>query len=226
MNKDNIIRKIKACLDMARSGEANEAAAAMRQAQTMMAKYDIDHPEIWAASVSEVSVPASASERPATYESQLAYLVGRASGCKVIFSGGGWRGQWVFLGCSPGVDVAGYSMDVLMRQLRKARREYMNTALRRFKKKNKTIRADAYCDGWVMTVSRLLTRYEQTEEQSLAIATYIRKHYPALGDLRTTNRQSRKIDTTSDQIRGLQDGDGVTLRNGVGSRAAPLQLGQ
>ncbi|NYT80919.1 DUF2786 domain-containing protein [Alcaligenaceae bacterium] len=229
MNRDDIIRKIKACLDMARSGAPHEAANAMRQAQAMMAKHGIDHPDVLASDVSETSVSASAAERPALYESQLAALVGSTSGCEVIFSRGGWNaplGRWVFIGCSPGVDIAGYSMEVLMRQLRKARREYMDTELRRYKKKNKTIRADAYCDAWVMTVSRLLTRYERTDEQAQAVTAYMRSHHANLGSLRPTARHSNKVDTTRDQMRGHRDGNGVSLRDGVGSRAAPLQLGR
>ncbi|MFT0531636.1 DUF2786 domain-containing protein [Castellaniella hirudinis] len=225
MDKDDVIRKIKACLDMARSGEANEAANAMRQAQALMLKYGIDHPDILAASVSEIPVKASANERPALYESQLAVLIGRASGCQVVFSTGGWNpGQWLYIGCSPSVEVASYSMDVLMRQLRKSRREYMDTELRRFKKKNKTIRADAYCNAWVQKVSRLLTNYEQTEEQEQAVAAYMLKKHPNLGDLRSTDRRSKKIDTSRDQMRGYQDGDSAVLRGGVGVRNAPLQL--
>ncbi|MAL01363.1 MAG: hypothetical protein CL536_04355 [Alcaligenaceae bacterium] len=223
MNREDAIRKVKACLDMARSGEASEAATAMRQAQAMMARYGIDHPEILATSATEISISSSATERPALYESSLASLVARSSGCTVIFKSNWGCGKWSFIGCSPGVDIAAYSMDVLLRQLRKARRAYMDTKLRRYKRTNKTIRADAYCEGWVYTVSSLLTRYEATQEQVDAVAAYVRQHHPTLGQLRPTHRSS-KFDTSLDQMRGHMDGRTAELRSGVATRNSPQQL--
>jgi len=225
MNRDDAIRKIQSCLNMARSGQASEAATALRQAQAMMTRYGIDHPEILAAAANAIQVTAGAASRPARYESRLAAMVADASGCKVIFTPHWTMGHWTFIGCSPGLDIAAYSMQVLKRQLLKARRTYIETKLKRYKRENKTIRADAYCEAWVQTVSDLLSRYEASPEQTQAIDAYIAQHHPQLGQLRPTCRVSR-IDTTRDQLYGIRDGQTAELRSAVGTRAAPLQLGR
>jgi len=224
MNRDDAIRKIQFCLNIARRGQAHDAATALRQAQAMMARYGIDHPEILAASVGEIRVTAGAASRLAVYESQLAALVARACGCEVIFVSRWEQGKWAFVGCPPGLDIAAYSMQVLLRQLLKARRAYMDAKLKRHKKQNKTIRADAYCEAWVQTVSSLLCTYETNEEQAQVIDAYMNQHHPQLGKLRPTSRISR-IDTTRDQLHGALDGRVAELRSGIGTRATLRQLG-
>ncbi len=199
----------------------------MRQAQALMQKYGIDHPEILAADVREAFIPTAAGDRPSNYESMLAALVARACGCECIYYRK-WSpekyqlmGNWLYIGCSPGIDVAEYSLDILLRQLRKARKEYIGKHLRRYKKANKTIRADAFCDGWVRTVGAALTRYDPTEEQTVAVQSYIQKSHSNLIDLKPITRSSNKIDTERDLRHGAYAGRTAEVRTGLGTRAVP-----
>jgi hypothetical protein len=65
---------------------------------------------------------------------------------------------------------------VLRRQINKARKDYISTALKRHRK-NKTAAADEFCMGWVMAAQRQITSTARTPEQDEAIAAYKRIHY-------------------------------------------------
>lgn len=54
MNREHILRKIKACLRLAASSNPNEAASALRQAQAMMRAHGITHAEALNVDMAEV----------------------------------------------------------------------------------------------------------------------------------------------------------------------------
>src|SRR3546814_513266 len=87
--RERIIAKIKKCLALSASPEPAEAAAAMRQAQKLMEKYNIDmatveRPEIFEARVhSKMSV-----STPKRWEVALVAGICRAFGCRFYFMPG------------------------------------------------------------------------------------------------------------------------------------------
>ncbi|HTN30694.1 MAG TPA: DUF2786 domain-containing protein [Pseudomonas sp.] len=222
MDHSKALDKIKKCLRLAASSNPNEAAAAMRQARALMEKYRIEEADVLMAEVQEHGARSGSKHTPAQWEANLAGCVARAYACRVLFAVG--LGEWRFIGEM--AEVAGYSMTLLLRQVRQARRDYIGDKLKRCKAANKTKRADVFCDAWVFAVRRQVQEFAGQEQPSQAVEAYVSKHHPSLSDLDARNRNAgRPINNRSaqDALHGLEAAAGVRLNHGVAG-AAPLAL--
>jgi hypothetical protein len=227
--QEKALDKIKKCLRLAKSSNANEAAAAMRQAQALMQKFSLDFTDVLASDVNESCINASVKKSPTRYESYLAVMCADAFSCRVIFSSGGWnwkKGQWKFVGTGATYELAGYAFEVFFRQLKRDRTIYISEKLYRCKPATKTARADVYCESWVDAVSRLIPEVQPTREQSQAITAFFEKQYTELGELK-----SRKVGVKpkeNDAWAGFEAGSKARLDRGVnadGTGTAALEYG-
>jgi hypothetical protein len=158
MDIDKIKDKIKKLLALSKSPNANEAASAMALAQELMGKYDIEVSSDGLLNVAEESVETGSGEKPPRYEVVLVNVIARAFGCRVAY---GWDHYGkhstsvythTFVGIEHRVKIAAFMADVLMRKLKKARRDYIKTLKRVRIRENKIKRADSFCRGWVAKV--------------------------------------------------------------------------
>lgn len=227
MDKDDILRKIGKCLALAKSSEPAEAAAALRQAQALMRDHGVSQLQAQAVGVRECSVKATA-RKPSRHEAHLAGLVADSFGCELILASGGilsGGAVWLLVGCSPSVEVAQYTLQVLLRLMAQARADHIKTKLKRCGPKNKTARADAFCQGWVAAVASLVPRIEPPADQKTAIEAHMQLNHPNLGKFTPRSRDAGARGW-ADQVAGHRAGAGVQLHQGVGTSAAPLMLGQ
>lgn len=229
MNRDDILRKIQKCLALAKSGVAAEAAAALRQAQALMREHGLSELEVSAAQALELPVPAGATV-PTRHEARLAGVVADSFGCEVILQASsgffGSHSTWLLIGCSPAVDVAQYTLQVLLRLMAKARKGHIKDKLRRCGPKSKTARADVFCQGWVQAVGHLVSRVERTDEQEAAVLAYMQLKHPGLEQFTPRARHVKhQQHAWADHAAGVRAGSDVQLHRGVGADAAPLMLG-
>lgn len=222
MDKKTAIDKISKCLALAKSSEPHEAAAALRQAQKLMEKFGIEHPEILAAGVGEAFAKSSASKKPTRYEVHLASVICDVFACELMFSRQLSKSQlvieggYVFIAAAPIPDIAAYTFSVLRRQLAKARTAYIATALKRYRK-NKTAAADLFCVGWVRAVHSQISAMHQTREQTEAIAAYKRVNYAESTKLKPRETQmTTSGDHRQHMVKGYIEGKDVSLNRGVG----------
>lgn len=135
MNIDSaaIIAKIKKCLALSRSSNEHEAASALRQAQLLMREHGITDLDIEHADILEDVARSRASSKPATWECRVASMIAIAFGCEMFFRGriSPHLGEWRFVGFGPSAEIARYAFEVLMRQVKRARANHINTALKR-----------------------------------------------------------------------------------------------
>lgn len=177
MNKDQAIEKIKKCLRLSKSANENEAAQAFKHAQALMREFgvtdiDVEMSEIIEASVNiPVAIP--------KWQFILFEICERAFGVDgyIYRSWGAVTGKQMahfrFYGMSPKPELATYAYEVLLRQLRAARREYIATKLKRVKlAKNKIYRADEFCLGWVSTVYRKVEKFAVGDEEQQKLGIY------------------------------------------------------
>jgi hypothetical protein len=223
MDRQKALEKIKKCLRLAASSNPNEAAAAMRQARAMMEKYRIEDADVLITDVIESSARSGAKTRPVAWEAGLAEVVGKAYCCSFLFLSG--RGEYRFIGEM--AEVASYTMTILLRQIRQARRDYIADHLARCKASTKTKRADVFCNAWVWKVRSSVWAFAGSEEPSAAAATYMAKHYPELSSFRPVDRSGDKKRMSQrdyqDAARGIKAAEGVQLNHGVDGQA-PLAL--
>lgn len=223
MDRKTAIEKIRKCLALSKSSEPHEAAAALRQAQKLMEQFGIEHPALLAAGASEEWSKSGAARRPVRYEVALAGVVAGTYGCELLFCRQLNRtctdivGGYMFVGVSPAPEVAKYTFDVFARQLRVARRDYIQTKLRRCGPENKTARADEFCEGWVYAVRMQLQDAARTDEHTAMIAAYMRANHAEVRGFEPRTRDVSGRRTTDDHWRGVEQGRSAVVRPGVGA---------
>lgn len=228
MDKSTALRKIQKCLALSKSAEPHEAAGALRQAQALMAQFDIDHPELLAANVNEEWAKSRATSSPPRYEVMLANVVADTFGCSMLFSSRMNRsrreGGYKFIGTSSAAQVAGFTFIVLARKLVEARAAYSKAKLGRYTK-NKVAAADQFCEGWVLAVSRQVAKADLSEENHQAIEAYMGMHYASLGELKPRSRELANA-ARGDQHHhnGWVEGKKAQVNTGLGSSAPQGQL--
>ena len=229
--RNKIFEKIKKCLALSASSNEHEAEAALRQARALMEKHGIDDEDMLAYEASEQCAKAGAKRNPVNYECALAGKVAGAFGCKVIFKRGFWNrpGQWTFIGCGVAPEICTYAFQVMLRQCKRARKEHIDTKLKRCKPATKTRRADMFCEGWMFAVSGKLAALANNDRQTAALNAYVGKNYPALQDIASRDRNDGRTlrDHEYDDFEhGGRAGKNAELNRGVNSAAAPLALEQ
>jgi len=223
MEHSKALDKIKKLLRLAGSSNPHEAANAMRQARAMMEKFGIGEGDVALSEVTEHGAGSGSKVKPAQWEANLSVTVAKAYSCRTLFRGG--VGQWRFVGEM--AEVAGYTMTILLRQVRQARREYIATVLKRCKPATKTKRGDLFCEAWVWAVRQQVNQFAGAEAPSQAAEAYMLKHYPNLVQGKAIDRTSKKGPLGArdmlDAAKGIEAADGVQLNHGVGG-SAPLAL--
>ncbi|CDM42412.1 DUF2786 domain-containing protein [Ectopseudomonas oleovorans] len=217
MDHKKALDKIKKLLRLANSSNPHEAAAAMRQARALMEKHQLDQTDVDIADIEEHGTRSGSKMKPALWESRLAQTVAKAYSCRLFFKAG--VGDWRFVGEM--AEVASYTLAVLLRQVRQARRDYIAQNLKRCKSASKTKRADQFCSGWVYAVYTKVAEFAGTEPSG-ATDAYMLKHHPDLVDGkaidRTAKTKSLSLRAINDTAAGIQAADSVQLNHGVGGQ--------
>lgn len=214
--KDKIISKIKKCLALAKSANANEAATALRQAQALMEQHGIDESDVLASEAGEAHAKSTVKMTPPAWESLLASVVADALGCNRIYYEGVTHSRWIFVGIGPKCEIAAYAFSVLLRQLKKARSDFIKRKLKRCLRATKIRRADEFCIGWVIAVSVTVRAFARSDEDTAIINAYLAKRFGgALVPMES--RKAKAGRDYGDAWAGHRAGRDVTLNHGVGS---------
>lgn len=219
-DRDTIINRIKKCFALGKSPNEHEAAAALAKARALMDEYGISTADILASKASECISRSGAKYRPPSWEGLLSQNICEMFGCQTIYLVSAWswsRSSWSFVGCGPNPQIAKYAFDVLLRQVRKARTQYIKTRLRRCKSASrKTRRADMFCFGWVTAASSKALPMVVSEEDSRAIQAFLADRHPQTGNLSMINRCKRhSAHGLQDFISGRVRGNEAILEHGV-----------
>lgn len=217
MNRDQAAEKIKKCLQLAKSAEAHEAAAAMRQAQKLMTEFGLGEADVELLDVGEARIKAGGLRLQA-WETTLAGIVAEAFGCAIyssinIFD----ERKWVFVGVKPGNDIAAYAFDVLRRQCVRLRAAHVSAQPRNCKPSTKTARGDTFAMAWVHAVEALVERFAGGERNTALVEAYMKANHPNLSTAKVNNRSSGRA---MDAAAGARAAEGAYLNRGVDGPAA------
>ena len=234
MTRDEALDKIKKCLALAASPEAHEAAAALRQAQKLMAQFGLSETDVTLADVAEVRQKAQNAPMVG-WEAALAGLVARAFGCDFFTSAGLKLGRslqvrrqryYVFIGVGPAPEVAGYAFDVLARQCARDRRRYIGLQNKNCKAKTKVARGDLYAEGWIAGVQDKLGQFAGNVRDDALIAQYMAQRHSSMADAVIKDRTKGKNVTHNDWHQGQKAGRNAELNNGLGGAAPQALIGR
>lgn len=231
MTRDEALDKIKKCLALAASPEAHEAAAALRQAQKLMAQFGLTESDVTLADVGEARQKAQ-NVPVVRWEAALAGMVAGAFGCDMytctslaLRDSRQFRRHryYVFIGVGPAPEVAGYAFDVLARQCARDRRRYVGLQSKNCKPKTKVARGDLYAEGWIEGVRGKLDQIAGNARDDALIAQYMAERHPGIAEGEIKDRAKGKNVTHNDWHQGKKAGRNAELNYGVqGSAAQPL----
>ena len=228
MKHEKIIEKIKKLLNLATSNNANEAAVALKRAQALMAEHSVTMSDVKLADCSTRSSFLD-SLTPNKYEAYFTQMIANAFGVKFVLSIGTHAGKTKcsinFLGISPQPELAQYCFDVLYRQLKTARSEYVKKQSNRCKPTTKTKRGDAFAQSWVLHVYSTVKTFALTDEQERLIESYKSSQFDELVKQKTRDRIGKKKVRVKDVLAGAKAAKGVRLDRPVhGQETAKLSF--
>jgi hypothetical protein len=228
MDRDTALAKIKKCLALAKSSNANEAATALRQAQKLMEQFDLNELDISLADVKEAEQPAVSNAIP-QWEANLSKIVAEAFGCEVFLKTGRkltYIGStkktkdYTFVGIGPAAEVAAYAFRVLSRQCARDRQLHVAEQSKRLKPKTRTARGDAFALAWVYAVERLIERFANSERNTELLDAHMSKNYPDMGSVKPKNRHISPHVRDQSWLAGRQAGEKARLDRGIGANAS------
>lgn len=184
-----ILSKIKKCLALSASSNPNEAATALRQAKALMDKHGVASHHVTMSDIGEFSSKSNtmARDKPAQWESNLAVIVGKAFGCKVIVSTLENKyiynniGNFVFVGVAHNAEISAYTFSVLARNCKKARQEWIKENLSGLGagyggiKAKKTKMGDNFAEGWVYGIHQKVVEFANAPKIQDAIDKHIKE---------------------------------------------------
>lgn len=215
MDKQKVLDKIKKCLALSQSSNEHEAAQALKHAQALMREHGLTEMDVSLAEVNECAVK-TAKRLP---DWQIALI----NVCELSFGVDSYsRYVWLadtelrFYGTGVKPELAMYAYEVLLRQCRQARREYLKKHLSDIANRyEKNRRADHFCVGWVGSVYRKVKDFavqlSPQEKGKLEL-------YRANMNIQAANdRPAREvsIDGLMDMLRGQIAGENATLHHAM-----------
>lgn len=231
MNNDDALRKIRACLARAKSSSAseNEASTALRQARNLMDQYGLSDNDILSSEIDTSEASINITGHPPAWTTMLGSLICKYFKVEALWYIG-WnagRADWnrktavEFVGRQPTTEIAAYAFDVLYRQLKKDRGDFLKNVSKRVKRSNRSARADAYAEGWVNSVAQKVKEFlgEIEPETQKAIEAYMGKE-KNLSEFKPRSSEDKKglrrVDLDSARFQGHIDGKNANLNHGVG----------
>lgn len=223
MENKKVLDKICKCLRLAESGNPHEAAMAMRQAQGLMKKYGIREDQVLAAKVSESVKNIAGGNNPPFWVLALSTMVADAFACQAFVSRrAGQASHFHFIGMGFAPEVAGYTFTVLHRQLKRARREYVQN-LEIENKSEKTRRGNVFAQAWLYRAARTVSEFTDSRDGKEAIDAYIREQYGELGSFARAPALTDSGDH-EDVVSGMRAADGVRLYKPVHQKSPHPRL--
>jgi hypothetical protein len=209
MDKTRIIDKVYKCLRLSESCNANEAAAALRQAQRLMEKYGISEGQVLAARIGESSVSAPGAVI-SFWAVALAELVGDAFACRAyVVRRNRTASEFRFIGAGHSPQVSAYTFSILRRRLEQGRARFVEE-LAQANDEQRERQGDAFTQAWLFRISRTVERFVADPATETAMDEYTQQHYGDVGEWHRGSPSAGEGDYDA-YLRGLHDAARVRL---------------
>lgn len=217
MDRKSVMGKIRKCLALSESSNENEAAAALQHAYKLMEKYGISLNDIELSQIEEIMSASFKVQKPPVYYCHLAKGIADIFGCETILVRKWASSRIVFIGLGFNAEVASYAFDVLRKQLDKGRKNYIESLSKRMKKASKTARANAWADGWFISVWQKVSALAPHKKPEDLIKTYMDQNMGELGVYKAKESKLARSDMES-FLGGVKAGAEVEINPAVGQR--------
>ncbi len=203
------LAKIKKCLALSASPEPHEAAAAMRQAQKMMAALGVTAEEVEAPDIAEAVVKTREGFGNCRYMNLLASLIEEAFGVEVLYSrnpGSAHRLNVKYIGPRAKALLAQYTHVVMQQALEGAWRFHLD--LYPYDKQFVGARSSFYM-GWLWAVEPQVQAMVPSEVETAAIGRFMALRYPDVVPFK--ERKAAELDKEA-LLRGMKAAAAFSIR--------------
>mgnify|MGYP000184392015 CR=1 FL=1 len=190
---------------------------ALKQAQALMRQYSITDIEVELSAVTETGV-GSAASLPSWHQLLISRCA-KAFGVECYLERCCGTAEVRFFGLGVKPELAAYAYEVLLRQLKKSRREYIKTELVRVRSaSNKTARADQFCMGWVYAVAQKVEEFAMPPEEKGVLERY-RQQFGEMGKAKTRDVKGKtsRMQQQQDLQAGHRQGRDAQLHQAMGA---------
>ena len=225
MDKQAVLEKIKKCLALSKSANEHEAAQAMKQAQALMKKYEVDAVDVVLSEVSEQKVDRKMAIKLANWQWSVANMIADVFGCQSYQLGD----TMMFYGIGNRAEISAYAFDVVYRQISAGRRKFLKTCRAR-KPANRTYLADQFCEGWLAGAWNKVKKFEMSDEEKTVMDGYTEKEHKGMPIAATRDAKSSKLEGTSVALEALmlgnEAGKKVQLHHAMNGKEGVKQIGE
>ena len=209
MDKQAVLEKIKKCLALSKSANEHEVAQAMKQAQALMKKYEVDAVDVALSEVSEKGCDRQMAFKLASWQWEVAKMVADIFGCESYKRGK----TMMFYGLGNRAEIAAYTFDVVYRQISVARREFLKA-----------------CEGWLAGAWNKVKKFEMSDEEKTVMDGYTEKEHKGMPIAATRDAKSSKLEGTSVALEALmlgnEAGKKVQLHHAMNGKEGVKQIGE
>lgn len=177
MTDESILRRIKKCLALSKSANANEAATALRHAQALMRQHDLSMSDVDGIEVSDATVKTTEGFGRCMFLAELSALLRDAFGVVAVMNrnpGSANRANIQYIGPKGRAEFAVYAHQVVTRAVEAAWKEH----LVHFPwHKSVGGKRNAFRLGWLVSVRSQIEKVGFSDEESTAINRWKEKTY-------------------------------------------------
>lgn len=224
MDKEKALDKIKKCLALSKSANEHEAAQALKHAQALMQKYELDERDVALAEIRITAAGKTVPERPQDWQWYLMNMVAGVFGCKAA----AWGVEVQFYGLGNRPDLAAYAFDVVYRQLAAARRLYLKEKCTARRPSHRVYLANQYCEGWIWGVKRNVADFAMNDQEITLLEDY-RKNQLKVVEVGSREKHTPPALEAAGIMaahHGLNDGKNVQLHNAMNGAEELKQIGE
>lgn len=214
---DRVLDKVQKCLALSKSAEPHEAAAALRQAQKLMDKYNIDHQTLELAEIGELDIKSKVSvSRTKNWEQNFMWMLAKVFGCRVLWTASRSYaadvfGTWTLVGLKTQLKLAEYAYAVLMPRLIKQRRDFIARLPKFCSREEKASEGDGFAVGWVAAIRSTVEEFAGYKDLREKLDRYTEATYGKLGQSKEQNKEIGRLG----MLQGHEAGSKESLYRGV-----------
>lgn len=223
---EDVLRRIRKCLALSKSSNEHEAAAALRQAQKLMAAYNVTQEAIDGAEVGVFPAKATAWIQVPQWEIDLANTIRKAFGCHIMLTKGftGVLATVDYIGLKQNAELAAYAHEVLQRQIVRGRAACVAEAAEKhqwFGRGEKMATGESYCRGFVLAVYDKVHALANAPELEAAIE---KRTSDLLGPEAKVHAPPKRGHSGEAFEQGLESGSKASLHRPMGGADEQLKL--
>lgn len=222
MDKKKALEKIKKCLALGKSANEHEAPQALKQAQALMRKYELDEHDVELSGIAKAGAERKVAYTMTDWQWGVGHLVAGVFGCGCYAQGKTMR----FFGLGSRAELAAYAFDVVYRQINAARRKFLREEVKARLKKHRAYLADQYCEGWLDGASGAVREFAMAEKETALMKEY--EDNLALREAKTRSvcAAGRLAEAGSEAAAmGWRDGKDVQLHHAMNGADGVRQIG-